>query len=388
LLTERCGEEEMKPIFDKPLENVVFHSPAETRIYLGSPSIATTPDGALVASHDLFGPGSPKDRYGREHVTRIYRSEDGGETWGYLAEIEGAFWSTLFWHGEGLFLLGCSAHYGDIVIRRSEDGGRTWTTPSDKASGLLFQGGPSNSPPNYHCAPVPVLEHRGRLWRAFEDNTTGNWPDFSATVISAEVGSELLRASSWRMTNKLPYDREADPPEFSEDRAGWLEGNVATTPAGEVWNILRVNSAPIVNKAAVTRVSPEGTTLTFDPEEGFIDFPGGMSKFSIRYDEATGLYWALSNEVFNRRNPWQRNVLVVSTSEDLIRWKRRAVLLYVYEDEGLVDRDCKVGFQYPDWIVQDDDMLILVRTALNAAHSFHDANYITFHRLKSYANLL
>ena len=162
------------------------------------------------------------------------------------------------------------------------------------------------------------------------------------------------------------------------------EGNVVPAPNGEVWNILRLNSVPAVNRAAITKVSSDGRNLRFDPATGFIDFPGGMSKFTIRYDPETQRYWTVSNEVFNRRNPWQRNILVLASSDDLIHWRRHCVLLYVYEDESLIREECKIGFQYADWLFDDEDMIILVRTAFNGAHNFHDANYITFHRLEEF----
>lgn len=377
----------MKPVFKDPLEKVVAHSPAGSEVYLGSPSLAVAPDGGIIASHDFFGPKSPKDHFGREYMSRIYRSDDDGKTWVRLTDIRKAFWSSLFSYDGSLYLLGCSAHYGDIVIRRSDDWGRNWTDPSDGNSGMLFRGGDGMSPPNYHCAPVPILEHKDRLWRAFEDNISGKWPNFHAVVISADSSSDLLRSSSWTMTNKLPYDSDTDPPGFSADSAGWLEGNAVAAPSGDVWNVLRINSVPKANKAAIARVSGDGRELSFEPGEGFVDFPGGMSKFTVRHDPRTRRYWTLSNEVFNARNPWQRNVLVLSSSSDLIRWKRHAVLLYMHEDESLVEKQCKIGFQYPDWLFDGDDMLVLVRTALNGAHNFHDANHITFYRLEKYANI-
>ena len=41
---------------------VIDHVPASSKCYVGSPSIAILADGTLVASHDLFGPGSGDDR--------------------------------------------------------------------------------------------------------------------------------------------------------------------------------------------------------------------------------------------------------------------------------------------------------------------------------------
>lgn len=371
-----------EPIFKNPLENVVAYSAAETAIYLGSPSLALLPDDGIVASHDFFGPNSPKDSFGRENTTRIYHSDDGGKTWIQVADVKNAFWSSFFTRHDALYLLGCSARFGDIVIRRSDDSGRTWTDPLDEYSGLLFRGGQGYNPPNYHCAPVPVLDYYGRLWRAFEDNVTASWPDgFHALVISADADTNLLKASSWRMTNRLAYNPNTDLPDFDHEKAGWLEGNVVPAPNGMVWNILRVNSVPVANKAAITKVSRDGKNLSFNPATGFIDFPGGMSKFTIRYDHESRQYWTLTNKVFNQRNPWQRNVLVLASSEDLVHWKHRCILLHVHEDENLVGGQCKIGFQYADWLFDGDDLIFLTRTAYNGAHNFHDANYITFYRL-------
>ncbi len=387
---------QIKPLLKNPLENVVAYSPPETGVYLGSPSIALLPDGKIVVSHDFFGPDSPRDEYGRENASRIYVSSDGGKSWDRMADVSGAYWSSLFYFRGALYLLGTSAASGDIVIRRSDDGGRTWTEPVDEDSGLLFRGGRAHEPPNYHCAPVPVLEYKGRLWRAFEDNVTGRWPDgFHALVISAGISADLLRSSSWNMTNKLAYDSWSDPPEFGDPgneegclRPGWLEGNVVAGPDGRVCNVLRVNSAPVANKAAIAEVSEGGCRMSFNPAKGFIDFPGGMSKFTIRYDGDSKRYLTLSNLVINPRNPWQRNLLVLASSEDLYHWESHVAVLYEPEDEHLVYKRSKTGFQYVDWIIDGDDVLFVSRTAYKGAPNFHDSNYITFHRLREFRRYL
>jgi hypothetical protein len=376
-----------EPLFPDPLERVVAHSPASTGTYLGSPSLALV-DGTILASHDFFGPGSPHDRYGREYATRVYRSDDDGLSWKPLSDVRGAFWSSLLGLRGSLYLFGVSAHYGDIVIRRSDDLGRSWTEPVDEDSGLLFRGGPGREPPNYHCAPVPLLESHGRIWRGFEDNRTGRWPDFDAIVVSSRPGDDLLRSSSWRMSEKLRYDRDHDPEGFAADRAGWLEGNLVESPDGTIYDLLRVNSNPVVNKAAMVRVSEDGRSLAFDPASDFINFPGGMSKFTIRYDAATRRYVTLSNQVFNARNPWQRNVLVLASSPDLLDWTSHRVLLYRYQDERLVNKECKIGFQYPDWVFEGEDIVCLVRTAVEGAHNYHDANYITYHRVEGFREMI
>ena len=46
---------------DNPPGVVIDYSPAKSRQYIGSPSLAVLPNGEYVASHDFFGPGSTRD---------------------------------------------------------------------------------------------------------------------------------------------------------------------------------------------------------------------------------------------------------------------------------------------------------------------------------------
>jgi len=383
------------PLIENPLENVVSYSPPKTGIYLGSPSIAVLPDEKIIVSHDFFGPNSPRNSFGMPDTSQIFVSSDGGKTWERVARIKGAFWSSLFYYDDALYLLGVSAKYGSIVIRRSLDNGKTWSEPLDEDSGLLFKGGDGSIPPNYHCAPVPIVEYKGRLWRAFEDNVLGSWPDgFYALVISADIDKDLLKSSSWAMTNKLAYDFDRDPPEFGRlkdidsTKPGWLEGNIVVGKNGALYNFMRVNSVPIANKVAILEIFPDNMKLDYYRGKEFIDFPGGMSKFTIRYDPVSKRYLTLSNLVINKKNPWQRNLLVLASSNDLFSWQVHKVLMYKEENIDFINRLSKIGFQYVDWLINGDDIFFVVRTAYNGAHNFHDSNYITFHKLANFREYL
>jgi hypothetical protein len=52
----------------------------------------------------------------------------------------------------------------------------------------------------------------------------------------------------------------------------------------------------------------------------------------------------------------------------------------------------KHAFQYPDWLIEGDDLVVLSRTAyddrLGGAATAHDANYLTFHRFRDFRELL
>ncbi|WP_232766785.1 sialidase family protein [Geminisphaera colitermitum] len=382
---------------------VHYQDPA-TKTYLGSPSLVRLPDGTLLATHDYFGPGSPGAIDGEGALTSLHRSTDNGRTWRNVSHLDNIYWATLFLHRGALWLLGCSRSYGAITIRRSDDGGNTWTRPKDSATGLLFPGGPRETGPNYHGAPVPILVHGGRIYRAFEDCTPRIWGrGFQALVISAPEDADLLDAANWTMSNKIPFDPAWAPRERwgGADNPGWLEGNIVAAPDGSIWNILRVNAEPMPDQAARLRVSNNGLRLDFDPATGFFDFPGGTHKFTIHRDPCSGLYITLSNPAAGcipasngvvKDVPFlgvsRRNILALCTSPDLWNWSVCATLLA--DDLPLNVRESyeKTGFQYVDWHFDGDDIIYLVRVGYDGAPNFHDSNRITFHRLWHYAEHL
>lgn len=347
---------------------ILNHSPANTRRYIGSPGLAILPDGTYVASHDYFGPGAgkPPDR------TLVFTSSDKGRTWAQQAEIVGQWWSSLFVHKGALYLMGVNRENGFAAIRRSLDGGKIWTAPEDPSTGLLFADG------TYHCAPVPVVTHKGRLWRAMEDTTAARtWAGkFRAFMMSAPVDADLLQASSWTASERLgrePY---------------WLEGNAVVAPDENMVDILRVDlPAGVEEKAAIVHISADGKNSSFDPDVDYVPFPGGAKKFTIRFDPASKRYWALVNAIPPRhRGPKPasvRNTLALSSSPDLKHWTVHSVLLYHPEVKHH-------GFQYADWLFDGNDLIALVRTAYDdgqgGAHNAHDANYLTFHRWPNFRN--
>ncbi len=358
---------------------VINHQPASSRQYIGSPSIAILPNGNYVTSHDLFGPES------LEHIsatTLIFRSEDRGRNWAKISEIHGAFWSSLFVHRGNLYLIGPDRHNGSVLIRRSTDGGETWTQPANTDSGLLLKG-------MFHCAPTPVIEHNDRLWRAMETSFGINLPwgrRFGAMMMSAPVDADLMNADSWTVSNLLPYDSTYLDGNF----IGWLEGNAVVAPDGEIVNILRVDEKSTFDeKAAIVKISSDGKKAVFDPETGFVSFPGGSKKFTIRYDDKSARYWTLSNAIPKKFIPNFpelralnfRNTLVLMSSEDLLHWHIHEIVL---QHPDVLHS----GFHYVDWLVDGDDMIVASRTAYfdgkEKANNNHDTNFLTFHRIENF----
>ena len=389
---------------------IKFH-PERALSYLGSPSIVRLPDGALLASHDYFGlAGCPKNHESEESLTSIYRSEDDGASWVNITHIMNCYWSSLFLHGGALYIFGASQQYGSIVIRRSEDGGFTWTHPQDEASGILVRGGYHRTPPNYHCAPVPVVVHEGRIYKAFEDCDPPVWGNFQASVISAPADADLLDAANWTLSNKLPFDLDWLPDGWDKQMgspAGWREGNIVVDPDGQLWDIMTFEAGSIAEeKAARLRITDDGRRLSFDPATGYIDFPGAKAKFTIRRDPQTGKYLSLVNNItepellqkiaedsavqgHRSKHPIrQRNVMSLTASDDLWNW--RVVRELMRDDTGLQPEPSILltGFQYVDWQFDGDDLIYAVRAAYRGSRNFHDSNRIIFRRLDNFRDYL
>ncbi len=369
----------------------VKYQPERTMQFLGSPALIRAKDGALLASFDYFDADWEKNLDPR--LTDIYRSEDDGATWQQVCSLVGAFWGVFFETGDALYHISISREYGDVVIRRSNDCGFTWSVPRDEHSGVLFPGGPRRQRPNYHFGgTTPVLIHNGRIYKACEDfcdeRDGGFWhaDAFREMVISAPVDADLLEAANWRCSNDIAFETEKYP-DIACPESGWLEGNILVRPDGSLCNMMRAHIKES-NHAFLLDVSADGSRIDFDRGKGIVGFPGGASKFTVRRDPVTGLYFTLSNPIRDPRWRNARNVLTLSVSEDLCHWRELRDLLT--DDTGFSEEHSAflTGYQYTDWLFDGDDLIYLVRMAYRGARNFHDSNRIGFFRLKNFRTLV
>ena len=375
---------------------IITASPDSEKIFVGSPTIAILSDGSYLVAHDYGGPGAGVHR----GSTFVVSSRDRGLTWTKLTEVSDQKWSTLFVHRGAVYLIGTSAKVGHMIVRRSSDGGHTWTNPTDARHGLLAEG-------KYHCGPTPVVVHAGRVWRAFEQFApSAPEREFRAFMMSAPEESDLLDASSWTRTNQIVFQKKW----LNTRNAEWLEGNAVVAPEGRIADILRVESHPAdgasfelpgeahgiprFEVAALMHVSPDARSVAFDPATDFVHFIGSESKFTIRFDPVSRRYWTLGDKITNpnsggdwTRSPHhQRNVIALSSSADLRDWRERYRLLRYDEGSAVVKEGSRVGFQYLDWQFDGDDLVAVCRMAWNGLN-YHDANTITFHRVKGFRSL-
>ena len=350
--------------------------------YVRIPNINKVGADSFIAMHDRSKNGSTD--------THLLKSTDGGKNWTEMYIFKGLCFAAFFEDNGAYYVIGL--RNGKINIHKSTDGGYTWTVPENSKSGVLFSD-------RISCGidgAMSIAKHNGRIYKAYEERVgpTGgtSWvKDYQAFVVSAPEGSDLLDEANWTMSNKLLYPSSVKPNDTPMVNAkGWLEGNMAVDPDGNVLNLLRFNSDPQAQPGwiCIVKVSPDGKTISFDEKDGFAELNGANSRFSVKYDEKTGYYYSLVNSNTDPDFFLQRNVLCLAVSKDLKKW---GVLETILADESLIPWQESVrqhSYSYVDFTFDDRDIVFLVRESADNAYNFHDNNYITFYRISDYAEIL
>ncbi len=336
--------------------------------YLCSPCIIRHPHGHLLASMDLYAGNAP------QNLTLIFRSDDDGRTWHYLTELFPCFWGRMFIHRGILYMLACSTEYGDLLIGRSEDGGKSFSTPT-----VLLRGSCAGNTEGVHKNPQPPVLYGGRIWTTLE---WGAWAKgyHAAMVGSAPEDADLMDASAWLFSEPVKYD-PSWPGVAEGPSAGNIEGTLVIFPDGALYNVMRYD---------MTRCRPNnGLVLAYRVDTGHpeaplvydhaISLPGNHAKFTIRQDEQTGLYYTVIDRIRGPEHTGDRNLVSLMRSADCEHWELVCDLIDRRDEDPR-----QTGFQYIDFFFEKNDMLWLCRAAMNGAHTYHDANYSTFHRLTDF----
>jgi hypothetical protein len=281
--------------------------------------------------------------------------------------------------------MGTSEEYGYILIRRSSNG-VDWTVPTNISDGRI------TLTENYHTAPVPVVIYNGRIWRCFEhrDPGTGWAINLRPIAISADVNADLLQGKNWIMTTpEIHFDLN-----WYSGTDAWLEGNFVIGRNGEVLDVLRVDQDLQYDGEMIFMVHiSENMQASFNASSDTGRLPGAATKFSIKFDPKSDMYYTLSNPIDPSTRALYanltmasefRNLLVLMTSSDLKEWKPLKTIIFNADP-------FYHGYHYVDWIFQDDDIVSVIRVASDdgegGAASYHNSNYMWFHRIKNFRNL-
>ncbi len=402
---------------------LVAQSPDATNMPLYSPSLVRLKSGRLVASYTE----DRKKESTEKSFQVILTSDDGGKTWTKRAESP-ATQGRIFEADGSLYYLATGA---GMPISRSTDQGLTWSPPAlltdkDKvwqqtAANVWLANG------NIYL----VMELRVKkidAWGAGEK---------APVLMRAKVGADLTKPQSWTFSSTLdfadliPGYRENDPqinyfgipfypqnypnrqpisPGRSFSPMGWAEGSVVQIldpdnywydPAGHTFHIFLRALTGMTNYGAMCKVvenadgsmttslesAPSGKKLLFLP------LPGGQMRFHVCYDSKTKLYWLLSSQTTDsmtraeKLSPerhdlafGERHRLVLHFSKNMVDWCFAGVVA--------VGDSPKEARHYAAMDIDGDDLVILSRSADESAHSAHDGNMITFHRVKNFRSLV
>ncbi len=337
--------------------------------YLCSPSLLSHPDGYLLASMDLYAGNHP------QNLTLIFRSDDNGATWHYVNELFPCFWGKLFLHKNEIYILSCSTEYGDLLIGKSTDGGKTFSAPV----ALLRGSGAKNGNAGVHKNPQNILCHNGRIYETLE---WGSWQNkhygHAAMVMSCDENADLLDPQSWHFTPPLPFSHFDESLSDLPNNTMTIEGTLTVAPDGKLLNIMRFGCYQKAIVYEVDQTDPDAPLRYLRT----VPFPANFSKFMIQYDPQSAQYWSIGTMAYSKEDTSRRDYLALLTSRDLEHWQT-VCDLYDYRE---IDSK-HIGFQYVDFSFDGEDIIYLCRTAINGAHSFHDSNYQTFHRIERFRKI-
>jgi len=321
----------------------------------------------MLASMDIYGMSMPQT------MTLVYRSDDNGKTWQYQCELFPCFWGKLFLHRGAVYMLSVNTEYGDLLISKSIDGGKSFCEPV-----ILIRGGNGkNNEAGVHKNPQPVVEFEGRLWNTMEWGCWGR--GFGVMVMSASVEDDLMNPDSWSFSEPLCYDENWEGVPKGKSN-GNIEGSLVPID-GELYNMMRYDMSMLTPNHGLMLAYRVNTKNPEAPLEfaKAIPFMANHAKFTIKYDEISKQYYTIANRILDSENSFSRNLQSLFVSENGWDWQLKCDLI----DRRNEDRE-KIGFQYVDFEFDGDDIIYLCRTAMNGAHTFHDSNYQTFHRIENF----
>ena len=415
----------------------LYESSDPEHLCTGSPGVTVLPDGRIIATFSLRGPGAaglPGPKWEKQGASawqgRVYTSDDGGTSWTHRRAFP-FIHARPFSAGGHCYVLG---HAGDLTIIHSDDNGETWSEPAALTNGQFW-----------HQAPCNVLEANGCVYLVMERRVSNRircwYPgELAPVLMRGRCGSDLTVPENWTFASELPFfdalpGAESDPeidyfgipffdcpyPEGSypvPDRPcapmGWLETNVVRItdpdhywydPEGKTFHLWARAHTGGTGFAAVAAVRESGETpgtgemntfLQKNPSGKtcmFVPCPGGQMKFHVLHDEQAGLYWLLStqatdsmrradrlgDERYNLPNN-ERRRLQLHFSRNMIDWCFAGIV-----DIGSTERSSR---HYASMAVHDRDLIILSRSGNEKAKNAHDGNLITLHKIEDFRGLI
>lgn len=403
-------------------------NPLQNPLY--SPSMLTLGPGKLLVSYtDEWKKG------GEGTDAQVFMlTEDAGKTWKEVSRIQKVgMQGRVFRAGhDGNTLYYISPGAG-LPIYRSKDGARRWEGPAFLTDRKQF----------WFQTAANVWYNNGNVYLAM-DKKMGDMDAWSAAerapvLLRAKITDDLLKPESWTFASAVNFAdiilgfRENNPdinwfgiPFYPQDYPnrklilqkpkktfspmGWCETNVVQIvdsnhdwydPAGKTHHLFMRLQAGNTNMGCVMKVveKDDGTMVTefvqapSGVKQLFIPLPGGQMRFHLLYDNQTKTYWLLSSQSTDSMSRpetlepdrfdlafQERNRLVLHYSKNMVDWCFAGVVA--------IGEGNKASRHYASMDFDGNDIVIVSRSGDENAHSAHETNLISFHRVKNFRDLI
>lgn len=367
---------------------------ASVYAFAGTGGLLRLDNGDLLCTSDTFGVGSGNNK------TLVHKSTGNGASWEQLGStITGLLWPTPFKVGSTLYMLGTttdgsSAGVGQIVIAKSTNDGASWALTTISTGAVISNAG------MWHLSKVrATLERDGKLFFPVERGdlssngvVSSNGRPRWVSVISFDLADDPTDPANWEWSNEIdaadyrtPFGlsitaHEAIECQFVEGEAVYLYSRITWAQIG----------------SGVFDFDPGTNTLAIYGPDDTADF-GECAFHPVKLPE--GGYVVLGNADSSAGQKRHKLAMWYSPSGDPGSW--------VLCDTGTALPNMGVfnagnpgagsayngneGVQYPHALIDSenpDDLIFASRTAFNGAHTYHNTNRITFHRLANFRNYL
>jgi len=290
--------------------------------------------------------------------------------------------ASLFELNGEFYLLGTTGSgNAQIGVAKSTDKGKTWSAITTIPYDVNIK----------YCIPSTVIHANGRVYKAYEGFKSYDWvEDKRAYVVSAPDSADLLDPNVWTVSSYYSYGTDdlmdvVEQP-FYTDKTYIEEGCLVLMPNGTIRDVIRIDCFPHYGNAVTMRVSEDGKNVIYSKNDPYalINLPTGADLFHIEYDRVSGHYISLINIKTTDYRPFQRNVLALAVSKDLKEWEVVTTLLV---DRTMMNEYVSMmqhAFQYVHFAFDGEDLVYVVREAMDDSANYHDNNYLTFYRLENF----
>jgi hypothetical protein len=414
--------------------HVIDRFAPDAKVSFGYPSIAVFPNGRLVATATLSGPGV-KDLPGKKgrdaatgrHVqTRVYGSTDAGQSW-TAAESLPLGQAVLFRAGSTLYAVG---HCGMLQVARSPDGGATWSRPATLAlpDGVdAVADGPRNLCALDEWVYFACMVARDRQRRGYAGAA------YAPVLYRAHLGVDLAVRTAWTVVAEGPTFAEFVPtaslahigvpfydvPDGGRsaaigknrwaDAMGWHDAHtLAILDPQHGWRADAHDGLVLIctarthrgnfGAAAALRAGAGGRRTVEHPRApsgqsmSLLPMPGAHLRFALLHDADSQCYWLVSNAAadsmrqtrYTPRDRYglpcdDRRCLQLHASLNLVDWCMVGVLA-----RGADERH---SFHMPAAAPRGPDLCVVAAAGLDGARNARDSNALVFLTVPGFRNL-